>query len=479
MALSSALFAGISGLSTLGNAMQVIGDNISNVNTVGFKNATYQFQDLLSQSMATQAGTSQVGKGVTLSDIYQNFQQGSFETTSNTTDLAIGGDGFFIVREPNSDSEFLTRAGNFRFDRDGYLVNPEGYVVRGYAIDDNGDITTEEDIMLDSFQSAPEPTDEVRFILNLDESESPAAPGAALEAGWLPWDGSAWEDSPLADNNYLFQTSTTVYDDYGESKAVTLYFDKTGDNTWEYITTCSPQADERAVALANPECAGLLGRGTLTFDPDSAKISDMTMDVFTGAGADPTDLDANDNYNLGIAVNPDGYLAFDAEFNSGQTQSIALDLGSYNSGGTWVTESMTTTQYSKSFSTVFQSANGYGAGDLQGVNVDVDGVITGIYSNGQVTPLYRVALATVVNKMGLEKVGGNLFKETRLSGVATPHPPGENGTGNIAPNSLEQSNVDIANEFVKMITTQRGFQANGKIITVTDQMLAELINLKR
>ena len=141
--------------------------------------------------------------------------------------------------------------------------------------------------------------------------------------------------------------------------------------------------------------------------------------------------------------------------------------------------SLATSQYATASSTIFQSSNGYGAGDLQSVNVGTDGVITGQYSNGQVIPLYRVALAKFQNVQGLYKEGGNLFRETRVSGDPITGRPGSNGLGSISPNSLEQSNVDIATEFVKMITTQRGFQANSKIITVTDQMLAELINLKR
>jgi flagellar hook protein FlgE len=158
---------------------------------------------------------------------------------------------------------------------------------------------------------------------------------------------------------------------------------------------------------------------------------------------------------------------------------VSLNLGSHNDGTSWVNDSLTTTQYSRSSSTTFQSATGYGAGDLQGVDVSTDGLITGKYSNGQLIPLYRVALAKFQNNQGLQKQGNSLYRETRESGYATTNIPGTNGLGSISPNSLEQSNVDIANEFVKMITTQRGFQANSKIITVTDQMLANLINLKQ
>ncbi len=179
-------------------------------------------------------------------------------------------------------------------------------------------------------------------------------------------------------------------------------------------------------------------------------------------------------------LRPNGYLAFQPEFiNGGNPMSVELNIGARSDGSNWVPDSLSSSQFSSASTTIFQSADGYGAGDLQSVSVDTDGVITGQYSNGQVLPLYRVALAKFQNNDGLFKVGGNLWRETRLSGDPITGTPGSNGTGNISANSLEQSNVDIANEFVKMITTQRGFQANSKIITVTDQMLADLINIKR
>ena len=479
MALSSALFSGITGLSSLGEAMQVIGDNIANVNTVGFKSSTFTFQDLLSQAVATQAGTSQVGKGTTLSDIYQTFSQGSFETTSSTTDLAIGGSGFFQVREPESTNMFLTRAGNFSFDKNGYLVNPEGYVVQGWELNEDGeDISATTDVLLDSWTSPPSASDEVELILNLDESEVESNTGA-LENAWDPFDGTNYTSSAMGDNQSVYQTSITVYDNLGATHDITLYFDKTStDHEWEFIITCNPEDDNRTGFDAgnNRYARGLLGTGALTFDESSGKIEDIELQLCTGHdGTNPTFgavLDAND-------ANASGYLEFDTEFVGGQSQSIALNFGSFSDGTNWAPDSQTTTQFSTASTTVFQSSTGYGAGDLQGVTVDVDGVITGTYSNGEVIPLYRVAVADVVNPTGLEKVGGNLYKTTRLSGEAPTYHPGTNGTGNISPNSLEQSNVDIANEFVKMITTQRGFQANSKIITVTDEMLAELINLKR
>jgi flagellar hook protein FlgE len=198
-------------------------------------------------------------------------------------------------------------------------------------------------------------------------------------------------------------------------------------------------------------------------------------------------MERNDGDLTWTTLDPDtaghtteGYYTFLPQFiNGSPAAAVQLDFGSRYDGSSWVNDSLSTSQFARASTTTFQSANGYGAGDLQGVNVDVDGVLTGTYSNGQLIPLYRVSLAKFTNEQGLVKMGGNLFKSTRDSGDAITNRPGSNGLGSIAPNSLEQSNVDMATEFVKMISTQRGFQANSKIITVTDAMLQELINLKR
>ena len=469
MALSSALFSGISGLGTLGNAMQIIGDNISNVNTIGFKGATFTFQDLLSQATSTMSGTSQVGRGVALGDIYSSFEQGSFESTGNTTDLAIGGQGFFSLREAESDNLYYSRAGNFRFDQDGYLVNPEGYVVQGWALDENGeDIGSITDIRLDSFTSPPVASSRTTVITNLD-SDAMSNYDSELSTAW---DGDNDAGTFMDDANYEYQTTVKVYDSLGSTHDITYYFDPdatTGD--WEYIVVCNPSEDQRVGATGND--LGLLARGEITFSSSSGTVTELTMQVNDGTG---TWSDAT--------IDSAGYFNFQPNFGTG-VADVQFDIGTRDSSGgaaatpTWVNDSLTTTQFARASTTTFQAANGYGAGDLQSVNVDVDGVMTGVYSNGELIPLFRVALAKFQNVQGLNKEGGNLFSETRESGDAITNRPGTNGLGDIAPNSLEQSNVDIATEFVRMITTQRGFQANGKIITVTDEMLSELINLKR
>jgi flagellar hook protein FlgE len=286
----------------------------------------------------------------------------------------------------------------------------------------------------------------------------------------------------MSSTNYEYQTTVKVYDSLGSTHDITVYYDRdAGTGQWEYIVTCNPDEDARANA-AGTIGAGLLARGTISFQPGSGSISDMTMDRFDGNAGNWDDVSNGSSSWIPETADPtSGYLVFQPEFiTGGSPMTVEFNVGCRNDGaGNWVPSSLATSQYSSASTTIFQSADGYGAGDLQSVSVDVDGVITGQYSNGQVIPLYRVALAKFQNNDGLFKAGGNLYRETRLSGDPITGKPGSNGTGNISANSLEQSNIDIANEFVKMITTQRGFQANSKIITTTDQMLAELINLKR
>lgn len=518
MSLSSSLFSGISGLSTLGNAMTVIGDNIANVNTMAFKSSRVVFEDVLSQSVATSSGSAQVGRGTALADISTSFDQASFESTSSPTDLAIGGDGFFAVRDPGSaENLYYTRAGKFSFDKDGYFTNPAGYIVRGWELtetgEDKGSVT---DIKLTSFTSPPKATSKVSVITNLDsegeDNSDGAASGVEDTALSANWDGTDEADARMDEENYEYQTTVKVYDSLGSTHDITMYFDKivpaddsdvTAD--YEFVVVGNPEEDGRtntdgdtADLTAADTGAGMLARGSIEFDVDG-EIKDINMERFEpDANWDVTDAnnwvtldglnDAGDALETGEVK--DGLFLLKPTFTTGDAMEVKLDLGAKDTdpavvdpldpaGDAWVPATLSSTMYKSASTTVFQSADGYGAGDLSSVSVATDGVITGQYSNGQVIPLYRVGLAKFQNNQGLFKVGGNLFRETRISGAPTTAKPGTNGLGNISPNSLEQSNVDLAREFVTMITTQRGFQANSKVITVTDQMLAELINLKR
>ena len=317
------------------------------------------------------------------------------------------------------------------------------------------------------------------------------------------WNATAPE--PIGDASYSYQTSIRVYDSLGNSHDITIIYDKIAatseyndgtidlDNTWEYIVTCNPADDVRTGFAGTPH-EGILMRGTMSYNSSSGALDRLTAFVCDPA-ADPTDP-AN---WVAADWSLDGYPQFTASFVAGVEQPIALEVGvrstaSTWSGGaaniteiaanglpttTWEPQALTSTQYAASSTTVYQTQDGYGTGFLENISVGTDGIMVGHYSNGQILPLYRVGLAKFNNEQALYKVGGNLWAATRASGDAITGHPGENGLGSISPNSLEQSNVDIASEFVKMITTQRGFQANSRIITTTDDMLQELINLKR
>lgn len=479
MSLSSSLFSGISGLTSMSNALTVIGDNISNVNTVGFKSSNVTFQDVLSQTVSTANGSAQVGRGTTLSDISASFSQGSFESTDSSTDLAIGGDGFFILSDANSGETYYTRDGGFSFDSEGNFVSSSGLIVQGWELNEESEnVGTITDITLTSFTSAPQETDLITIVTNLDSSASNNSTDLSLS-----WD--AQSDPCISSSAYEYQTTISVYDSLGETHDITIYYDLQSDSTWEFIVCCNPDEDYRTgatTALANGESSvGLLAKGTIEFNESSGIISDLNLDLFTAG----TDFDASDTANWTTQSEAsdltDGYFTVSADFLGGSSLSIGLDFGTQYSetDSSWTNGSPSTTQYAMASSTVYQDANGYGAGDLQSISVDTDGIITGTYSNGEVIPLYRVALADFQNEQGLYKVGGNLYEETRLSGTPVTGNPGQSGLGSISPNSLEQSNVDLSTELVKMITTQRGFQASSKIITITDEMMQQLINMKR
>ncbi|WDP91747.1 MAG: flagellar hook-basal body complex protein [Desulfobacter sp.] len=935
MSLSSSLFTGTSGLKNMGNALQVVGNNISNLNTIGFKKGRTTFADTLYESVATQAGTAQMGRGMAVGSVTQNFSQGSFESTGNTTDLSIGGDGFFIVRQSGTENTYYTRAGNFNFDEAGQLVNPEGYIVQGWELDEEtgDDVGSITDLILEEFTSPPKKSSEITAITNLDADSS--SNSVVLSNLW-----DAGETTQMSSGNYEYQTVVKVYDSLGSTHDITIFYDKKSGTEWEYVITMNPEEDNRNL-VQGTDSQGLLARGTITFSQSSGDVLQMTMEEFTGrvgnisaSGVNTVDevhfeiddsaaalldgygfslefdgsswnftdqngdglitaADLPDNYpdakivysdnkNIHITLDPDdaldtepdlrikldqpavatdsvgfdindandlhvqsiegaaysgdtandnttleindpgvmthdaedlgliwnplteewtwsnpaiaadqgtlvsdmaytdglgnpvsttaagfvtvnnaedvtmyaedlqlrydgsswdwnddlkseditstfnfspqndpvlsiesagsegaiysgtaaglpslywmgdhwslstagtvttqafdnttlaintsassstnvifdlyvagtagastleytfgsalstaagqsisfqvdptppreystavlyttaasaavpadgfavdfdadntlditfdpalsaapangslfsfttdpdvppepyqnatltgdqtqvvidldgsgsdddkedivftftdplkygtsthpytdrstisfdisgstawsdistdeikntGYFAFTADFLGGEfgttENDIELNIGSRFDGTNFINDSLSTTQYSKSSSTVFQDADGYAAGDLQGVDVASDGVITGIYSNGQLIPLFRVGLAEFQNNYGLSNEGGNLFSETRESGTAITNKPGENGLGTISPNSLEMSNVDVSEEFVSMIVQQRGFQANSKIVTTVDEMMNTVISMKR
>jgi len=419
MSVTSALYTGISGLNANGEAMSVIGNNISNVNTIGFKQGRMLFSDVLSSTIS---GGSQIGRGVQIQTVENQFTQGSFESTENGTDLAIQGDSFFVVQ--NDNGRYYTRAGAFTFDKDKILVNPEGYKVMGYGIIPASG--TSDGVMkpidLTSFATTPpKQTTGVKMVMNLDSTQNVPA---------LAWDPA----NPVATSN--FSTSMSVYDSLGNAHTATVYFRKTAANSWDWHAIL-PDAQ-----AGTPGSSTTPIDGTLTFDATGALTAQTPL-----AGA-----------------------AQNITFTNGSTvpQPITFDMGVG-----------ATTQYASASIVSSQTQDGYYQGTLTKITIDDKGYVNGVYSNGQLQKLYQVALAKFSSTTGLSKVGGTLFEETLASGQPLFSDASTPGVGKILANSLEQSNVDMAAQFVKMITTQRGYSANSKTITTADEMLQEVLNLKR
>ncbi|MDD2557212.1 MAG: flagellar hook protein FlgE [Desulfuromonadaceae bacterium] len=513
MGIQSALYSGVSGLNANGNALTVIGNNIANSNTIGFKSGRTVFSDLMSASISGSGGTSQVGRGVGLSTVDNIFSQGTFENTESNTDLAIEGPGFFMVSDPTVGSTYYTRAGAFNFDEDGTLVSPEGYAVQGYYLNEDtgetiGDVASLK-IETRSFSPA-RGTSQINLMTNLN-ANSPFLGKPDATTGDLPISPFSIKD-PSETSNYA--SSVRVFDSLGREHLVTTYFNKLdpagnpeGYMQWEAHTVVAGAEITLADGTAWPEDWAEVGRSVLTFDTggrlvntkdisgtiygttDFSAVTDPSIDgQWQALVATDRDFDVNGNLYVtpkDVITDPDRYpLTTDQEKIGGtlkprvSTLEGAMAWNNESNAGQLIAFDFDATQYSSESDVISQSQNGFATGMLVSLSIDTEGNILGNYSNGEPRKLARIALAKFSNPLGLVKVGNNMYGSSDASGTPVIGTVGS-GVGKIFTNSLEMSNVDLAQEFVKMITTQRGFQANSKIITTTDELLGELINLKR
>ncbi|MFV0438997.1 MAG: flagellar hook protein FlgE [Desulfopila sp.] len=428
MGISSALYSGVSGLNTNGQALSVIGNNLANTNTLGFKGSRTVFSDLLSASVMGSGGSSQVGRGVGMSRVDGIFSQGTFETTESSLDVAIEGDGFFILSPATDDRMFYTRAGAFNFNEQGFLVSPEGYRVIGQPFNSDGNLVpgAPTDIQVQNLGLiAGEPTTEMTFTTNLD---------AAIE---VPATVPIFDYTDTS--TYDFSSSSQVYDTLGNPKLITTYYTKTSTNTWDVNWSATLEDGSTVTGPATPLELAFTSNGVLA-DPSDPTIP-ATLPVTMSIGASELDWG-----------------------NGSAPQDITVTFD--------------TTQFYSDSGVISQEQNGFAAGELTGVDIDDSGAVTASYSNGKTVAIANLSLAAFRNPNGLEAVGSNLFTATATSGVPRVGLPGPE-LGKIYTNTLERSNVDMGAEFVSMINFQRGFQANSKIITTVDDLLNELINLKR
>ena len=416
--------AGLSGLNSNAVYLQVIGNNLANVNTVGYKTSAVTFMDLVSQTSQGPGGNPmQIGLGVATGSISPVFSQGSIENTQEATNVAIQGDGFFMVSGPGGLS--YTRAGNFSFDNSGALVTADGCRVQGYtAIDPaTGAIQTTGqpvDILVSpSALRAPAPTTLLRTVTNLNGA-SPAGT--------------------------VFTTTVQVNDALGATHLLTMTYTKTDASTWSYQASL-PGGDVAGGTTGTPfPIPG--ASGTLGFGPDGR--------LATINGAAPADIT----------------ITTPAWANGAAANTIAWDL--VDQAGV-----PALTSYASASATSMISQNGSAAGTVQNISIAADGTILATGPDGKALAIAKIALATFSNPKGLVKLGSNRYGESLASGIANVGPAETGGRGTLIGSALEQSNVDLAREFTQMILAQRGYQANSKSITVSDELLVETLNLKR
>lgn len=431
MSVLQAMYSGVSGIAAEGETLGVIGDNIANVNTVGFKGQRAIFEDMLGHSITAGTSSGLPGSGVRVAAIQQMFTQGSLSTTGVATDLALNGDGFFVVNGSveGVTGNFYTRAGQFKIDNSGYLVNAESLKVQGYAANPDGTFAASvSSLKVPTSALPPNVTTKLSVTANID---------ANATVPTLPWD----PQNPAATAN--FSTSITVYDSLGNGHALDIYFRKTAANGWEY----------HVLAKSSEITGGLgtyteVGAGGLTFTTGGAlqAVAVTTPTTANFIGATPG-------------------------------QAIALNFGtSIGAGGTGLDG---VSQFASPSNVSSQSQDGYASGDLSGVTVDGTGVVKGLYTNGQKLAIGQLAIGRFRANEGLGRCGHNLWIQTRESGEVAMGTAGSGGRGAVSAGTLEQSNVDLAQQFVDLIAHQRAFQANSKTITTADEMLQELVNIKR
>jgi flagellar hook protein FlgE len=421
------MYTGISGMTAHGEALGVTADNIANASTTGFKASRAEFQDIISKNLKGILGGNQIGRGVKIGAVNPILNQGNIDSTEKVTDLAISGDGYFVLR--GSDGETYTRDGSFHFDREGYLVTNDNQRVQGYMTDEQGRIVNKMgDIKFPRALIPAKATDEVYMELNLD---SRAEPNKKFD----PKD-------PYYTSHY--STGVEVYDSQGNKHLVTMFFNKVADRKWEW----RGMVDGKEVTGGKAGVLSEVLKGELEFTVDG-KLKNQKV------------VKSELNFAGGALQNQQ------VKFNFGD----AIDEGGKGLDGT--------KQYGKESDMIAWRQNGSAAGTITSLSFNDEGVLSAAYSNGETRDLAQVVLAKFENPEALFKVGNNRFRDSRESGVAAIGQPNRAGRGKIFAKSLERSTVDLASQFVQLIQGQRNFQANAKTITTTDQLLEEVINLKR
>lgn len=417
---------GLSGLNGSQHALDAISNNVANAATVGFKLSQAQFADVYAASLQA-AGGSQIGIGTSVNAVAQQFTQGNLTITNNPLDVAINGQGFF--RMESNGSITFTRNGQFSIDKAGFIVNANGHALTGFQADASGNIipSSPAPIQISTADLNPQPTDTASVLVNLDSRQSQPSNVAAWTPAFL-----AAGSIPLPDM-YNASTSLTTFDTLGNQHVLTMYFVKTPTaGEWDIYTSLDTPSAANPVALA----------GT---SPSLHFTEDGQLDT----AVSPMPI----NQSFAVATGATSPLAFTLDFTG-------------------------STQFGSTFGVNSLLQNGYSSGRLSGLSVGTDGIVQGRYSNGQSRDLGQVVLANFANANGLLSLGGNQWAETSDSGPPLVGAPNTGSLGILQAAAVEESNVDLTQELVQMITQQRNYQANAQSVRTQDQILQTLVNLR-
>lgn len=544
MSLIKSLNSGISGLKSFQTKMDTIGNNIANVDTTGFKSSRVSFSELMNENIGGNSGgesapslSNQVGLGVRVASVDRDFSQGTIENTGKTTDLAIEGDGFFVVN--NGNQNLMTRAGNFTFNKNGNLVDQSGNYVQGYNANDSGNILgggTTENVRID-FENAlpPQQTDEVNLAGNLNANTSTTQ---IVQAQSAFTDSSGNIAAGTTDINDLSQTTSDLeagdvievtYTQNDGTAGATADFEYGTDGTTlddmvaALNTDLGAQGDLALVDGMLQLKSGSLGDSELNIDSTNVIDNAGDADAVNFPGFQVTQEGETNTQTMSTTVYDDlgkghsllidftqvaeNEWEYEAEFadgetiNSGSTGTVTFDeMGQVTTGGNFNMEfepgngagttnfdvelgdssqGTTFTQYSGANTAKVVSQDGYSQGSLVDISIDGDGRLQGVYDNGQNKDLAQLALGNVQNEDGLEMVGGGLFRATSAAGEVFIDSADNLSDSSINSGALEGSNVDLAQEFTEMITSQRAYQSSARVISTSDEMLTEAVNLKR
>lgn len=445
MSLYGSLMIGVSALDAFSNAMSTTSSNIANVNTIGYKDAQTNFSTLLANSM----GEGDFGAAGVITSASQDIsQQGLIQSAGQSTDMAISGNGFFVVSPSANQSggSFYTRAGDFNPDANGDLQNSAGYYLMGYPIGSNGTVAAGSSlgaINVSDLTGKAEATTTMTIQANLQASTTQYA--GTYNAGDMT--------NATPPTTPDFSRTINIYDSQGGSRPITINYLKTGTNTWSYEVSYGGKASDLDTAVGSGTVATspLLASGTMSFD------SNGNLSAITPTGAS--------------SALPDGTLPLQIPWDSNNsglgTQDLAINLGTLGSSNGM-------SQFDSASTLTNSNVDGALFGTLSGVSIDNSGIVTAQFSNGLTQKIAQVPIATFTNANGLVATSGNAYAETEASGGAVISNAGTGGAGTIQSSALEGSTVDLATEFTNLITTQRAYEASTRVITTASEMLSTL-----